>query len=489
MQVPSRRSFLFGSVATAAVLAFAPAMAAITPPTLSAAQIRSQWKTFLGLPRINVMTDSGAASNGSTNDQPFIQAAVNAIDALGGGTIYFPKGTGNYLLNSSVTFESGGLDFKFEFEPGAKLIGNFADALLKRSVNSPIGGVHLIENGIFEQNHASGTCVKLHSCVAVKAVLCNFHGPGASATLAHHGIETFNSQAATLDTCMMIGCGIGAVAGNATMVLDCDITGCIEGVRHQNLGLTILGGRFEVNRKAIVLGLDENGNGFTSAGAFIAGLSMESNGWALFLAAAANVKMAACPITGAQTDMHGGILGGTATEVSIDACGLGFAQPLVADGDGKRGGIVLENINNSSFQNINISIHSNDAARQWLVQYPRNNKFINCPQLSEVSELTADSQMNGTRFKNVRMTSASAIGLFFRNDTAMGSDGGALPMNEDYCIIQGGAGAVTIATDGGSPPTLITPGGRNRLTTQGSVGFVRRIAANTFIAHGSGWTT
>ena len=83
--------------------------------------------------------------------------------------------------------------------------------------------------------------------------------------LTNRGIETFNSQCATLDTCMFVGLGIAVVAGNATMVQDCDITGNTEGIRHQNLGLTVLGGRYEVNRKAIVLGLDENGGGFTSS--------------------------------------------------------------------------------------------------------------------------------------------------------------------------------------------------------------------------------
>ena len=177
---PSRRSFLVGAsaTATAIVLGATSSIAAITHSTLSDAQIRSQWNVFLGLPRINVMTQSGAASNGSTNDTAAIQSAVTAITALGGGTIFFPKGPGNYLLGSSVTFESAGLNFKFEFEPGAKLIGNFADALLKRSVNSPIGGIHILEGGTFEQAHTSGTCVKMHSCVAVRVVSCNFHGPG-----------------------------------------------------------------------------------------------------------------------------------------------------------------------------------------------------------------------------------------------------------------------------------------------------------------------
>jgi hypothetical protein len=169
-----------------------------------------------------------------------------------------------------------------------------ADAILKRSVNSPIGGVHVIENLIFENNHPQGKCVLLHSCVTAKVANCQFGG-GAI------GIETYNSQCATLDTCAFIGHkSVGVMAGNATTLLDCDITGCGMGVRHQNVGLVVHGGRFEVNQTGIGIGLNEKEppGPFQTAGFDISGLSMEANQTGILVGPGAAGKISACSISG-----------------------------------------------------------------------------------------------------------------------------------------------------------------------------------------------
>lgn len=55
--------------------------------------------------------DFGAVGNGTTNDSPAIQAAINAISAAGGGTLFFPVGdyvAMNLTLKSNVTFKGAG---------------------------------------------------------------------------------------------------------------------------------------------------------------------------------------------------------------------------------------------------------------------------------------------------------------------------------------------------------------------------------------------
>lgn len=44
----------------------------------------------------------GAKGDGVTNDQPAIAAACTAINAAGGGELYFPPGSGTYILNSPI---------------------------------------------------------------------------------------------------------------------------------------------------------------------------------------------------------------------------------------------------------------------------------------------------------------------------------------------------------------------------------------------------
>ena len=47
--------------------------------------------------------DYGAVGDGVTNDAPAVQLAINAVDALGRGTVVFPSGK-TYFLNSQINF-------------------------------------------------------------------------------------------------------------------------------------------------------------------------------------------------------------------------------------------------------------------------------------------------------------------------------------------------------------------------------------------------
>ncbi|HVT28366.1 MAG TPA: hypothetical protein VHE81_10170, partial [Lacipirellulaceae bacterium] len=125
--------------------------------------------------------------------------------------------------------------------------------------------------------------------------------------------ETFNSQSILIDSCSLLGPpvppasanGVGIVAGNGTAVISTDVTGYAHGIRHQNIGLTVHGGRFEVNDAAIVVGLDENGNGFQSSGFDIAGLSMEANQTGIYIAVGAGGSIRGISIGGGVPMTYG----------------------------------------------------------------------------------------------------------------------------------------------------------------------------------------
>ncbi len=70
--------------------------------------IRGQWREVSRseqIPAFFNVRDFGAAGNGSTNDQPAIQAAISAATTAGGGTVYFPPGT--YQLTSRIQRPTG----------------------------------------------------------------------------------------------------------------------------------------------------------------------------------------------------------------------------------------------------------------------------------------------------------------------------------------------------------------------------------------------
>jgi hypothetical protein len=255
------------------------------------------------LAEIKNVKDFGAVGDKSHDDTSAIQAAVDLASSPYTGTkrgaVFFPPGI--YKLTSSITFPPSIRAIGFLGAPGAKLEGNFADALLKRDVESPYGGVYYIENLEFENNHAAGKAIVFHSCVGASVRNC--------AISAFRGIETYNSQSINVDSCSISSGGlrnaVGIIAGNATMVTSTDISGCLHGIRHCNLGLVVMGGRYEVNTQAVVVGLDWDGNVFQSSGFHISGLSMEANQTAIDVIAGAGGFIGGVAVTGGVTMAYG----------------------------------------------------------------------------------------------------------------------------------------------------------------------------------------
>ena len=65
-------------------------------------------KTALGLDAVSVK-DYGAVGDGVTDDAAAIQAAVDAAELLGGGTVYFPPG--EYRVGAGIVADSGSVSF------------------------------------------------------------------------------------------------------------------------------------------------------------------------------------------------------------------------------------------------------------------------------------------------------------------------------------------------------------------------------------------
>jgi Pectate lyase superfamily protein len=242
------------------------------------------------LAEIKSVKDFGAVGNGVTDDTAAIQAAVNQTNTpystANRGVISFPPGT--YVLSSPITFaaESGIHNIAFVGTPGAKLLGKFSDALLKRPAYTPLAGVCSVRDLILENSHPTGRCIMFHSLVGGKVVNCQLSG--------WIGLETYGSQSVSVDSCSIIRSGsnnlsgsIGILAGNATSIISCDVTSFENGIRHSNAGLVVHGGRYEVNTVGIRLGVDQNNNIHQTASFSISGASMEANQTAIEIRAGA----------------------------------------------------------------------------------------------------------------------------------------------------------------------------------------------------------
>lgn len=281
----------------------------------------------------------GAVGDGSTDNAAFLQAAVDDAatphTSARRGELIFPPG--NFVINSPVTWD-GAISIGFKGLPGARISGDFADALLKRAVDSPLAGVFEIEGLQLYNSHASGKAVMMHSCLAVSMRNCEVN--------AWRGIETYNSQCATIDTCSFIApaasaTSVGIMAGNATTVLNTDVSSYNHGIRHQNVGLVVTGGRYEVNGVGIMLGQDENGGTLGSSSVKISAPSMETNATGIHCQALAAASIS-CKIGGNDTIDYGIRI--------IDANGVDFHGVICScSGTFDNAGISIEGASDVTF--------------------------------------------------------------------------------------------------------------------------------------------
>src|SRR5262245_8646067 len=66
--------------------------------------------------------DYGAVGNGTTNDTPAINAAINAANSAGGGVVQFPAGT--YKSKNTIHMKS---NITLQLDAGSTILGSSAD--------------------------------------------------------------------------------------------------------------------------------------------------------------------------------------------------------------------------------------------------------------------------------------------------------------------------------------------------------------------------
>ena len=309
------------------------------------------------LAEIKNVKDFGARGLGSTDDTAAIQAAVNWSPGPNRGTIYFPVGM--YRITAPITFQTAPINLRFLGDPGATIVGNFADALLKRDIENVTSGIRIIENLRFVNEHAAGKSIVIGDCVGAKVVNCHIS--------SFIGIECGTSSCLTVDTCSLISpndkTGIGIAAENATTVLNCDITHFASGIRHCNLGLNVIGGRIEVNTYGIEIGRKRNtpafpnGEVFTSNGFLISGLSMESNVHGIYIVDGAAGHVTGCGITNNVTGNASGIYIANASNCSFTGISVSTGHSL------SDAGIYMNNPLRCTFDAIGISDAAGTAWR------------------------------------------------------------------------------------------------------------------------------
>jgi len=313
------------------------------------------------------------------------------------GTIRFPAG--NYTVNSTIDY-NGPKHIRFEGSPGATITGSFAGPIFNRQEYEGAGPVETnmsFEHLRISNTHASGKGITCHRTIGTKISNC-FIDAGI-------GIETYNSQSITVQNCHfghalteMTSGTVGIMAGNATTIIACDFMGFEHGVRHQNAGLTLIGGRFENNHDAIALGINEDGDPHQSQSVFICGPSLESNSGGIYLGNCATFEIAGVAVTGGEEALTYGYYINNAAYGTFVGCtasvSLGFST----------GGLYITDVSNVSFVNCSFQ-------NPVVPDTEANVQFDNCTYIHEitVASLPTAASNRGVML-NVKDAATTAIG-------------------------------------------------------------------------------
>jgi hypothetical protein len=285
----------------------------------------------------------GATGDGTTDDTAAIQAAIDDATGLyssnGRGTIYFPPTASFYKTTAPLTYHISDSirAIKFVGSGAGSIGGQFDGFVFARSPESPgvssqrcIIEFHNIE---ISNNHATGSGIDFNMVLGGKVVNCRI-------ATSLYGVRCWDATSMTIDTCnfachdALPSSSIAIMGSNGLTVLNCDVVGWNEGVRHHNLGLNVIGGRWEENGYGIVMGLDQDGGSYQTAGALISGISMESNKEAaIYVASGQAISIVGCAITANTTgDCDYGVRINSGNNIGIRDTVIGGAQPYVVNG-------------------------------------------------------------------------------------------------------------------------------------------------------------
>lgn len=324
---------------------------------------------------INVK-DYGATGDGVTDDSVAIQAAFSArgTPPAGGGInhpaarVYFPTGT--YIVSLQGT-SSRGIPYAIilddyvsgnvatcVFGDGANttILGNFTGYLFVNDGAAAGGPMGFRDLGLFNNSTANGSgCLSLLSANTAFIENCAFGG--------FQCVDFCNNLSSGSEQPHVSGCSFGSSASvasggspgswgisctNATTIIACGFTGFggIGSILTTNVGVAVIGCRFEVNNIGINVGILGNAGNNGTTGFLLAGLSMEDNGTFIKVSAAGN----------------GAIIG-----VSMQGENASVASAFGLDLRGSSGQILVQGLTcNGYFTGNGIILNDNDPTTTFI---------------------------------------------------------------------------------------------------------------------------
>ena len=262
------------------------------------------------LAELRNVKDFGAIGNGLVDDAAAIQRAVNWTTGTDRGVIFFPPGT--YRVNQPIVFNGrnattgtgtddgadiGPLSIIFQGCGKATTITGYFDNdyVFKRSNSNPTSGFRAIRDMEIKRGGTHTGAILMKGTIGgeISGIRSdcyrgiNLHGDTEGVVISHCKFQAGITQGS-----------FGILVSNACVAIGCDIQGYEHGIRMNNVGTVLLGGRIEVCDVGIMVGLDDTGASFQASGFMISGVSMESNNRAgIEMNAAAAGIITGCGVT------------------------------------------------------------------------------------------------------------------------------------------------------------------------------------------------
>lgn len=410
--------------------------------------------------------DYGAKGDLAADDTSALLAMI--ADMPAGATARLPL---TYLVSASL--DTGNKFINWKGDKGlSKIQGAVNGPLIKMGTSgSNLGPV--VDGLVLNNTHAAGMGVQVGFFVSAAIRNCGI--------TAYRGIwAPGNTFTLHLDSCRLVGLagfpsgGIGILSGGHALISGCDVVGFDNGIRAFGSGVSIHGGRHEVNVIGLNLGIDDTGASNTLARSDISGMSFEANDEAIRIQNLSSSTVKAIGIQGsvgspsAQSTYGIRITTGSFTGVGIEDITIGgsFSQWGFSAVAGVATNVTLKDLNVAntlggtwSFNNPHLFTHINTnwAAMAFPVASPTQlaadqNDYNPSPELnwrlSSNAQRTITGIANGVSGREQRIFNVGAQNIVLANQNAGSAVGNR--------IITGTGADVTLAADASA--TLIYDG-------------------------------
>jgi hypothetical protein len=251
--------------------------------------------------------DFGARGDGTGDDAPAIQAAVNA-----GGTVFIPPG--NYNIGSSITCNGNGRRF-LGYSAALNWIANHPGFIIDRSGGNDQDGPFIVE-GLFMRNYfyagprQGNGCVRFAAATNCHVRDCLLEGFGGvvmgeatpDSPVSGRGILNGSVKRCWLRAANMPGHIVNRLSigiyghSNQFIVEQCDINGFYMGIG-ASFGCAIRDCRIEMCYIGIKLGIDLHENGYPGGGE-ISNTTFDGNTISIWLHTVASTHIRGVDILG-----------------------------------------------------------------------------------------------------------------------------------------------------------------------------------------------